>query len=1108
MEDDRRFHKLTQEQVETLDQVLTEVIPIHGRGNFPTLEIKPKDIIHVVRDRLILKKIKVKDVRLNGSTASHVLVKENGTSYKDLDIIFGVELPKPEDFQIIKEVVLGCLLDFLPKGVNKDKITALTMKEAYVQKMVKVFTEHDRWSLISLSNNSGKNVELKFVNSLRRQFEFSVDSFQIILDSMLQSYLDAERRKFEEGQEGQDSSSAQTKGIQSALMDEPFLSSCGISHHQKNNTDMCSKTEEMETFYDSQCYCKISQKEQSKYSEREPSCEGDKDVEKEMVETTTIPVPIEQVSDHPVIVHVEEKNELPENVSLHTETLLEVNTNEIGIDSGGGNELLVVKNMSVKETNPPVKTHISEINSDMLDIEAVNSKPWLEMVHADFSCLSTKGTFGERCPFQPAPITFLTQASLESYAEYPLPPPAKKNSQNSQMVVLKHSSPKPPRKMSKKITPVPCSPEKSVSNNLDVNTCQILPPTKACPNQSLPMQVKLSGLPTKSFELSSSSEKDSKESKELSTCTGAFTVAAPESGMHSEETLYTSLSPETDMLSEETLYTSLSPESCMHSEETFYTSLSPESGMHSEETPYTSLSPESGMHPEETLYTSLSPESGVHSEETLYTSLSPEESLQSRVHSSEPETGEATHVNIVIPSSNPSNLPKDQNRINQPFTESVQTAQSQAMVPLINVNSEPLLQANDSCHLNSASTKKEDNESCAKVDDPTPPKCFTSPSVTKLNSKATNCASPILKPLSADHTVDSQVAGTNSLCSEHVVSPQVHNYPVSTLQTLDLLVPSPQTKEPPELLSYVLEPLVSLPEVQRLTVAAPHFSKSLEPSISSTATETPRISEPLLEPSAISLDVTEPSEVFLKVLEPSEVLSQVLKPSMSHMLETSTSSVSEAVVSKISDPSASDINMPILPSKELPCITVMAESMYGDFEQAMDHLRYRLIATRNPEEIRGGGLLKYSNLLVRDFKPACETEIKTLERYMCSRFFIDFPDVNEQQRKIESYLRNHFIGEEKSKYDYLMTLRRVVNESTVCLMGHERRQTLNMITILALKVLGEQNIIPNANNVTCYYQPAPYMTDHNFTNYYISNGQSQLIYHPYPLHIHMQTGLV
>ncbi|KAM4696115.1 terminal nucleotidyltransferase 5D [Rhinophrynus dorsalis] len=189
--------------------------------------------------------------------------------------------------------------------------------------------------------------------------------------------------------------------------------------------------------------------------------------------------------------------------------------------------------------------------------------------------------------------------------------------------------------------------------------------------------------------------------------------------------------------------------------------------------------------------------------------------------------------------------------------------------------------------------------------------------------------------------------------------------------------------------------------------------------------------------------------------------------------------------------------------------TVVAESMYGDFNEAMEHLKSKLIATRNPEEIRGGGLLKYSNLLVRDFQPVDETEIKYLERYMCSRFFIDFPNVVEQKFKIESYLRNHFIGEEISKYDFLMTLRSVVNESTVCLMGHERRQTLNMITILALKVLGEQNIIPNIANVTCYYQPAPYMNDMNFSNYYIAPvGQPSYFCQPYQLHLHLQGGLV
>ncbi|XP_048400966.1 terminal nucleotidyltransferase 5C-like isoform X1 [Stegostoma tigrinum] len=386
---DCRFNNLNWEQVQSLDQVLTEMIPIHGRGNFPTLEIKPKDIIHIVKDRLEENGIMVHDIRLNGSTASHILAKQNGTSYKDLDIIFRVELPGEEEFQVVKGVVLDCLLDFLPQGVNKEKITGLTLKEAYVQKMVKVSNDYDRWSLISLSNNSGKNVELKFVNSLRRQFEFSVDSFQIILDSLL---------------------------------------------------------------------------------------------------------------------------------------------------------------------------------------------------------------------------------------------------------------------------PLFC-------------------------------------------------------------------------------------------------------------------------------------------------------------------------------------------------------------------------------------------------------------------------------------------------------------------CQENEMTEE--SYP-----------------------------------------------------------------------------------------------------------------------------------------------TVIAESMYGNFEEAMDHLRYKLIATRNPEEIRGGGLLKYSNLLVREFKPASDTEIKGLERYMCSRFFIDFPDVSEQQRKIESYLRNHFIGEEKSKYDYLMILRQVVNESTVCLMGHERRQTLNMITLLALRVLGEQNIIPNTANVTCYYQPAPYVSDRSFSNYYISHGQPHLVYQPYPLHINMQTGLV
>ncbi|KAM6969876.1 terminal nucleotidyltransferase 5C isoform 1-T2 [Aplochiton taeniatus] len=187
------------------------------------------------------------------------------------------------------------------------------------------------------------------------------------------------------------------------------------------------------------------------------------------------------------------------------------------------------------------------------------------------------------------------------------------------------------------------------------------------------------------------------------------------------------------------------------------------------------------------------------------------------------------------------------------------------------------------------------------------------------------------------------------------------------------------------------------------------------------------------------------------------------------------------------DPMLSFYDFPQAPMSSVVHPTVVGESMYGDFNEALDHLRNKTIATKRPEEIRGGGLLKYCNLLVRDFRPTSEEEFKGLERYMCSRFFIDFPDIGEQQRKLEAYLQSHFVGEEKSKYDYLMILRRVVNESTVCLMGHERRQTLNLISLTAFRVLAEQNAIPDASSVTCYYQPAPYVRDHNFSNYYVAS---------------------
>ncbi|XP_010769819.1 uncharacterized protein [Notothenia coriiceps] len=732
---EKRFHNLTLEQMQALDKVLTEVIPIHGRGNFPTLQVRAKDIIRVVKDRLVERDIQVRDIRLNGATASYVLVRDNCLGYRDLDIIFGVELPREGDLQVIKEVVLGTLRDLLPCGVNRRKITCLTMKEAYVQKMVKVFNEHDRWSLISLSNNRSKTVGLRFVSSLRRQFEFSVDSFQIILDRMLESYWETERKQ----------------------VGKLALNAGNLS--KRHNEDEKKK-----------------QEQSSVPREVEPDVEKDSNGENQS-EDKTIPVLEEELPGAKVERVVEKQQELLDSTSaslpqgdvdgvkdVHSaeEIVFEI-CEEKGEEKGQFHNdypLLLAAETLLPVARDPLMTHACLNLQSYEDLSASQAPPTAEKsALQEVHCVET--------------TQFKVDSPQDSLLEFSFPPPAKKTCSTSQNIVPDYCpSPKLQRKMSRKLI---SKPENwSLLTDLSDLTTPLFPPMEI----PKPLQRKPSLLDS------------------------------------------------------------------------------------------------------------------------------------AQVHGS----------NVLTPKS-----------------EALQTL------------------------------------------------------------SAPTCG------------------------------------PVSTLQdgtgsneTVEQTVKPKHSRKPPDL------------ETQRHTYGQPQIND-----------QTP-----------------------------------------------------EAVQNRCGAGSW-------VGAAGEPTITVEAECMYGDFDQAMDHLRLRLIATHKPEEIRGGGLLKYSDLLVRNFRPASETEIKSLERYMCSRFFIDFPDVSDQQRKIEAYLQCHFIGnEETSKYDYLMTLRRVIDQSTVCLMGHERRQTLNMITVLALRVLGEQNAIPNTANVTCFYQPAPYMAEPIYSSYFITQAQPPLVYHPYPLQVHVQTGLV
>ncbi|KAJ3588828.1 hypothetical protein NHX12_009682 [Muraenolepis orangiensis] len=752
---DKRFHNLTVEQVQALDEVLTEVIPIYGRGNFPTLEVRAKDMIRVVRERLGDRGIRVRDVRLNGSTASHVMLRDNGLGHRDLDIVFGVDVPRQEDFQVIKEVVLGILQDLLPCGVNRRKITWLTMKEAYVQKMVKVFNEHDRWSLISLCSDQSKTVGLRFVSSLRRQFEFSVDSFQIILDRMLESYWESDRKQVAE-------------------------------------------TELKERLPNRDCCLPQKAAEESTISPSPGEAEG-RDLTTERVEG-------DQRQDKGVLVSEKDLMEpLVEPVSGPPDVQQTVEPKSAGSHEPQ-NQVEEVQNIGDDQSEDDFQLDLCR--------EKVEEKP----------------NQRESSLVPSASLTDVRDPSVKQVSREPPKTEELYKSESLIQATIMHTGDPP-------------------SSDLDV------------------IQIK---------------HEESNESK------AGLTIQRT----HNES-----------LLQEQSLECSFPPpakKTCSGSQ---------------------------GVVPE----------------------FCPSPILQRKM----------SRKNI---------------------TKSPPPAPAETWSLLTNLTTQ-LFQP-------------------IEIPKPLQPKAD---SVTDRSSMTPSLQDP---------------QGSGQCVEQRTITEPVH-----LAGLLDSEDPqSYQSTAPPT--------GQTIPNVQ-LTDVAPSCGAGQRPCWEG------RVGEPL--------------------------------------------------------------------------IIVEAECMYGDFQQAMDHLRGRLIATHSPEEIRGGGLLKYSDLLVRNFRATSETEIKSLERYMCSRFFIDFPDVAVQRRKIEAHLRCHLVGAagEARRYDYLMTLRRVIDESTVCLMGHERRQTLNMITVLALRVLGEQNDIPNTANVTCFYQPAPYMAEPIFSSYYFPpQPQPQLMYHPYPLHVQLPSGLV
>ncbi|KAF1770754.1 hypothetical protein GCK72_002577 [Caenorhabditis remanei] len=192
---------LAKGQMKRLRAVLDERVEIHGRGNFPTISARLVDLIRCLRQCLGSVDVRARDVRLNGGAASFVASSEDFT-YADLDLIFPIQIDNEGDenaqkiiFDSIRDAVFMTIRELMPDNIGKEKFDFETLKDVYIRKMIKVSGDNDTWSLFSLNNEYGRCIELKFVNKMKRQFEFSVDSFQIHLDPLLDDIDGVELKK-------------------------------------------------------------------------------------------------------------------------------------------------------------------------------------------------------------------------------------------------------------------------------------------------------------------------------------------------------------------------------------------------------------------------------------------------------------------------------------------------------------------------------------------------------------------------------------------------------------------------------------------------------------------------------------------------------------------------------------------------------------------------------------------------------------------------------------------------------------------------------------------------------------------------------------------------
>ena len=116
-------------------------------------------------------------------------------------------------------------------------------------------------------------------------------------------------------------------------------------------------------------------------------------------------------------------------------------------------------------------------------------------------------------------------------------------------------------------------------------------------------------------------------------------------------------------------------------------------------------------------------------------------------------------------------------------------------------------------------------------------------------------------------------------------------------------------------------------------------------------------------------------------------------------------------------------------------------SSYADPAAALQHLSARHIAVSSESDIAhvfGGGLLKYARFLARGWTVAPGVDQHKLQRYMCTRFMMDYPyfqltrfGVPAQLQRVCDFVEMHLPGHDSLRPLFFTKLEQIITEAAV-----------------------------------------------------------------------------